>query len=327
MKKLVAIILSLICVVSVCFAIPASAEEFAPSAALADTPDVLPPDDLDAEKVPDDMKAEDVVAVINGGEDPVFVSVEDLIQISISEAKNSLNSEDKNVAALSKALVDAFTALKNHKDGVKSEKNIVKAAEDLGIKNPEMNVTEIFEVNLGEAANEALNKDGTSVVLRFENKSNAVQGKLIVAHMVGNEWKAIAKDKVTVTKDAIKVEFDSLCPVMFISVAEGKAPVASEEETDAPKTETNAPTNTPTTPAEEDNNIDTIITVVIIVVAVAGVIIAVYLLYKNGKFDSITKSGKNKIVHPERSQYKKSKKAKKWSGKKKIRRQKRRNRK
>jgi hypothetical protein len=305
-----------------CFATSVSAEDFVPSASKVEAPEIMAADDVNADEIPDGVEAEDVVAVVKGGDKNAYVTADAIVQLSVSEAEKIIKNGEAENADAAQALVDAFNAIAKLEGGVASDKNIAKAAEDLGIANPKMNVTDIFEVNLGEAGNEALKADGASVTLKFKNTSGAVQGKLIVAHMVGDAWKTVAKDKVQVTKDTIKVEFDSLCPVMFISVAEGQA-----AETDAPGTESNPTDTTPTTPEEKDNNLDTIITVAIIVVVVAGVVVAIYLLYKNGKLDSVVKVNKQRIVHPDRSKYKKSKKAKKWSRKKQTRRQKRRNRK
>ena len=323
MKKSLALFLSLVFVLSVCFVTTVSADDFVPSSSKAEAPEIMVADDVKAEDLPDGVKAEDVVAVVKGSAENTYVTADAIVQLSIVEAEKIVKDGNAENADVAKALVDAYNAIAKIEGGVAAEKNIAKAAEELGIVNPVMNVTEIFEVNLGEAGNAALKADGASVTLKFENTSGAVQGKLIVAHMVGGEWKAVAKDKVQVTKDTVKVEFDSLCPVMFISVAEKQI-----AETDAPTTESNKPTDTSPDAADDGkNNVDTIITVVIICVVVAGAIVAVILLYKNGKFDGVLKSNSQKIVHPSRSKYKKSKKAKKWSRKKQTRKQKRRNRK
>ena len=313
MKKSIAVFLTVILMISMSVVV-ASADDFVPSSALVEIPELIPDPEVNEGKLPEGVEAEDVVAVIKSDEeDDAYVTFDDIVQISVSEAKG----KDDDV---SKALVNAFEAIQ--KDGVKSVKSIVAAAEDLGIKNPKLNATNIFEVNLGEHT-DALNKEGASVVLTFANESKAEQGKLIVAHMVDGEWKTIAKDKVEVTKDVIRVEFDSLCPVMFINATEDEeATDVATEETDAATEETKPVVGAPTAPVDDDNNVKTIIIIVVVCVVVAGAAVAIYFLYKNGKFDGLIKK-KEPVNHPERSVYKKSKKAKRWSSKKQIRRQRR----
>lgn len=317
MKKTVALFLAIICVLSMSI-VAVSADDFVSSSDRAEVPEILPA--VDEGDLPDDMEAEDVAAVIKGDE-KTYVTFEDIIQISISEADKYAADKDVDeaIAALSKALIEEYSAFDEGKKDLKDEKSIVDAAKSLGITEPQMAVTDMFEVNLGEHTDK-LNKEGASVVLKFANTSKAVQGKLIVAHMVGEEWKAIAKDKVKVTKDTIEVEFDSLCPVMFINVQE-KAVI--EDTTDAPKDETKAPAGAPQTSADDDKT-GTIILVVVICVIVVGTIVAIYFVYKSGNSNA-----KKPAPAPRKtlSAGNKSRKGKKWSGKRKqVRRQRRSNR-
>lgn len=334
MKKSIAILLTLILVLGF-GALGVSADDFIPSKEKNDVPEIVVPSVGEDVTLPEGVEKEDVGAVINKGGEKTAVAIKSIVTLTLSEAKKNItdNVADSALLGMSNALMDAYNAISEKNGDVSGIKEIADAAKDLGIEKPEYAVEEIFEINLGES-NDDLKEDGTSVTIVFENTFGAVAGKVIVAHMVGNDWKTVAKDKVVVDKDNITVEFDELCPVMFISVdetsaggndtAESQNETTKEAETtkETEKESSSASTPAPTDDGDNGNVTKTVIVVVVVCVVAAGAVVAIYLLYKNGKFDKLVKK-KNKIVHPDRAAYKKSKKAKKWSGKKKIRKQRR----
>jgi hypothetical protein len=141
-------------------------------------------------------------------------------------------------------LVDAYNAFKQNgvEKSVEGIADVVK--NDLKISNPKYFVSDLFELNIGEYASEL--EDDAEVTVSFSNAVvNAKAGKLIVAHMVEGKWKMVPTSDVVVSEDAIKVTFDELCPVVFLSVSEGEAstpggdtkPPVSNEETKAPADE------------------------------------------------------------------------------------------
>ena len=180
------------------------------------------------------------------------------------------SADDK---AACEAFVAAYDALK--KDGVKATVANIDAfvAESLNIENPTYFVSNVFELNIGEHT--AKLEGDASVTVRFDNGTiKAKSGELVVAHMVGDAWKIVAKEDVKVTEDTIEVTFDQLCPVAFINVAAGEAP------------------QTPDVPGDDDAD-DGVMTATIIILSVTAVIIAgivvFYVLEKKGVLAKISK--------------------------------------
>lgn len=261
MKKTFVCRLALAMVVIMCFAaVSAVAADFAPSIEAAPVPEVVAPSTDKA----------GVGAVINGADNQTEdIALTEMLIVSYNEAKEQLD----NPAC--EAFVAAYDALK--KDGVKATiANIdAFAAESLNIENPTYFVSNVFELNLGEHTAK-LEGDAT-VTVRFDNSQiKAKSGELVVAHMVGDTWKIVAKDNVKVTDDTIEVTFDELCPVAFINVTAGEAG------------------QTPDVPGDDNTDGDDgVLTATIIILSVTAVIIAgivvFYVLEKKGVLAKLSK--------------------------------------
>ena len=257
MKKLVVCLLAVTMVLCMSFAVvsvSAADSDFAPS--------------IEAKPVPEIIVNEGVGAVINNSDDTTEnVLVSDMFYVSYNQAKEKIVAgAEGEEAATCNALIAAYDALKAA--GVKkSIANVDKfVTENLKIANPEYFVSHVFELNLGAANSDKLAGDA-SVTVKFDNTDiNAKEGKLVVAHMVDNEWVIVPKDNVKVTAETVEVTFDDLCPVAFLHVEEGEATPAPGGDTDA-----------------ED---DGLLTATIIILSITAVIIlgivVFYILEKKG---------------------------------------------
>ena len=205
-----------------------------------------------------------------------------------------------HVATVSKELVKAYNEVKAATHISEKVAEINEVAADLGFEEPVMAVTSMFEVNPGtQEHQDALAEEGATITISFANTMGAVQGGMLVAHMVEEVWKLVAPEKVVITPETITVEFDNLCPVMFMSVEEKveETTVATESETvEITETETETETETVTeTETEVESESETekidepkksnalvIVIIVVVVVAAAAVVVVVVLKKKKG---------------------------------------------
>ena len=232
MKKLVVCLLAMAMVLCMSFAVisvSAADSEFAPSIEVKDVPTVSG-------------------AVI--GEEAVEYTI----------------TSYKDVAAdASNALTQAYKALEEA--GVKATITDIDkfATETLKIENAKYYVSNVFELNLKDAAK--LEGDA-AVTVTFKNDAsiNAKAGKLIVAHMVDNKWVIVPNEDVKVTAETVEVTFDDLCPVAFVHVEEGEA--------------------TPAPGGDDKAEDDGLLTATIIILSITAVIIlgivVFYVLEKKG---------------------------------------------
>jgi hypothetical protein len=230
--------LALALVLCICSSVIAvSAVDYAPSIEVKPTPEIVTPEG----------EAAEVGAVISDGTEIQKVLKSEINAISYEEAKAYIGDStatDAEKKSVCETLVNAYNAFKQNgvEKSVEGIADVVK--NDLKISNPKYFVSDLFELNIGEYASEL--EDDAEVTVSFSNAVvNAKAGKLIVAHMVEGKWKMVPTSDVVVSEDAIKVTFDELCPVVFLSVSEGEAstpggdtkPPVSNEETKAPADE------------------------------------------------------------------------------------------
>lgn len=210
MKKFFALIMSLILVlgmgiVTVC----ADSDVFVPSVEIKEAPDVVSTEGEDGVTV---------IAIITDPTTDTPVAVGELFITSLSEAKN-------NTDAVSTALVKAYNDIKNT-DNIKDKINgMNKHLNDLGFENASISVANVFDVSITDGHMDALNKDDAFITIVFTNDMKATQGSLLVAHMVDDEWKLVDADNIKVDEKTITVNFDTLCPVMFMLASEGEPTV------------------------------------------------------------------------------------------------------
>lgn len=231
MKKLVVCLLTIAMVLSMSFAVlsvSAADSEFAPS--------------IEAKNVP----------TVSGA-----VVGEEAVEYTITSYKDVATDADNALTKAYKALKEAGVAA--------TITGIDKfASETLKVANAKYYVSNVFDLSLKDASK--LVGDAT-VTVTFKNDATigAKDGKLIVAHMVGDKWEIVSKENVKFVGETIEVTFDELCPVALIHVEEGAAP--------APGTDDKA----------ED---DGLLTATIIILSITAVIIlgivVFYVLEKKG---------------------------------------------
>lgn len=209
MKKLLLVVLSVVVVLSMStVAFSADDGSFISSAELQEAPELLP---VEEENV-------DIVAVIDhANDDQTDVDRKYVTIVSLSEA---FGKDDSS----SKALIAAYNEVKGYTDLVSDINGMEDVLKEMGYKSCNASVSAMFELHLDETHNAMLSEDGATVTVRFSNTIKAVQGELVVAHMVDGEWVLVDPDLVTVDAESINAQFDSLCPVMFITVDGELAP-------------------------------------------------------------------------------------------------------
>ena len=264
MKKTFVCRLALALVVCICFSTIAISAT--PSIELKPTPEIITPAG----------SAEDVGAIITNGSEKEEIKKSDITAISYDEAKAYAGS-DENIKNTCAALVEAYNAFKV--ENVEGIGEFVKT--NLNVKNPKYFVSELFEINIGDKAS-MLDGDA-KITISFSNATiKAESGKLVVAHMVNNKWEIVPTSDIVVTADVIKVSFDQLCPVVFLTVSEDEAAADVTPDTE----DTQAPSDTEE-PAD-DNNVLVIVLVSVgsvIVLAAVAFVVAYVILKKKGIVD------------------------------------------
>lgn len=250
MKRSVSLVLSL--ALALCLGITMISADFTPSAESKDVPEIVAPE-VDGEELPDNVSPEDVVAVIVNPEDKVYVVESALSIISVSDAKNYISdadgeSHDEGLLDRCQELIDAYDFV-DEKGVAASVAGIDGMAELLGIEFPKYTVPYIFELSVDDdEASGALNAEESYITVVFDVSSFANEdSKLAVAHIVDEKWVLVPLENTILDaeKGTLTVSFDSLCPVMFISVEESDE-TGSETETSCAGSETESESGTET---------------------------------------------------------------------------------
>ena len=210
--------------------------------------------DVPSAEVPEAPEIMD--AIINKGDEDQKEATVDV---------TTLEQAKQESTTVGDALIEAFEKFdKNPTVSVPALKDF-KTGTDF--ENPVFSVTHAFAIEVENL------EEGASVTISFKNDFGAKQGSIIVIHQNDEgEWLIVPADKVVVSSATIDVTFDSLCPVMFLSVEEAKD--------DAPVVD----------PDQPDNSvmIATIVIVCVTVVIVGGIVVF-YVLEKKGVFAKFTK--------------------------------------
>ena len=206
MKKIALYVLTFALVITM-GVVAVCADEFVPSIEVKEAPDVV--------------ASEGVAAVISGSGADINVTESELTITSLSTAKDGTDE-------ISKTLVDAYNDIKSVERVEDKVNGLEKVAEELGIENATFSVANIFDVSVTAEQKASLGAKDTFITVVFTNEIKATQDNLIVAHMVNDKWVTVDAEKVKVTADTITVDFDDLCPVMFITAAEGEPVVTPD---------------------------------------------------------------------------------------------------
>ncbi len=225
MKRSASFVLSL--ALALCLGITMISADFTPSAESKDVPLVVAPA-VDSEELPDNVAPEDIAAVIVNSEDKVYVVNSVLSMISVSDAKNYISdaedeSRDESFLDRCQELIDAYDSI-DVSGVVASVAGLDDMADLLGIESPKYTVPYIFELSVdNEDASEALNAEGAYITVVFDVSSFVSEdSKLAVAHIVNEKWVLVPLENTVLDAEngTLTVSFDSLCPIMFISVEE-----------------------------------------------------------------------------------------------------------
>ena len=262
MKRSVSLVLSL--ALTLCLGITMISADFTPSAESKDVPEIVAPE-VDGEELPDNVSPEDVVAVIVNPEDKVYVVESALSIISVSDAKNYISdaegeSHDEGLLDRCQELIDAYDSV-DEKGVAASVAGIDGMAELLGVEFPKYTVPYIFELSVDDdEASGALNAEGSYITVVFDVSSFANEdSKLAVAHIVDEKWVLVPLENTILDaeKGTLTVSFDSLCPVMFISVEESDE-TGSETSCAGSETESESGTETGSETAGESADTESV---------------------------------------------------------------------
>ena len=191
MKKLIAVVLALMMVLSV-GAVAFAAETFVPSITYKDAPEIA-----SAQLVYEDGKVEDVTAVC-------------LMIMSVAQAQ-----EDKGTMnpAAKELLLSVYEDLTKGKMELPAD--VLKAA---GLEPTSAVIRELVDISwvCQENPNHAdkLAQEGTQLVITFKMKGVKEGDKVSVMTYKNNAWGAIAN--VEVKDGEVTCTFDHLCPVAFV---------------------------------------------------------------------------------------------------------------
>lgn len=279
MKKFFSLFLTVALILSLGSVLILAGADFVPSAEFNDAPIILTPS-VPAEDLPADYDpADEIKAIITDAQgNKTYIPESKLTVISLSEAFYILDKEDTygaEAVALSQQLKTAYEGIQASLTEAVSGLEAFAAA--LGYTAPEFAVKNIFE--LGDGLDLT---DGSKVDIIFGNNMDVVDGGFIVAHYVDGAWVIVDADKVVFDEsNGIHVEFDSLCPVVFIAVEETAEETTVEGDvTDETTAEDESTVEGDVEPAPSNSWLWIII--VVAVVAAAGV--TVFVLYKKGVF-------------------------------------------
>lgn len=279
MKKFFSLFLTVALILSLGSVLILAGADFVPSAEFNDAPIILTPS-VPAEDLPSDYDpADEIKAIITDGEgNKTYIPESELVVISLSEAYHIVDkgTYDDKAIALSNELIAAYQGIQaSLTEAVTGLEDFVA---ELGFTAPEITVKNIFE--LGDGLD--LSADGAKVDIIFGNNMDVVDGGFIVAHYVDGAWVIVDADKVVFDENNdIHVEFDSLCPVVFIAVEE-----TAEETTVVGDVETDETTAEDETTVGDDapKSSASWIWIVIVVAVVAAAGVTVFVLYKKGVF-------------------------------------------
>lgn len=280
MKKLFCLLIAVAMIASVGSIALLAGADYVPSVQYQDAPILVTPS-VPAEELPDDYNPEDEIKgiIIKGETEKHFVYESECEIISLSKAYAAIDDEtcDAAIVARSSKLIEVNDALKaSISDNIAG---IDEFAAALGFSAPKFMIKNIFDLYVDRD----LSADDDVIHFIFENNMDVTGGAFIVAHYVDDAWVIVDNDKVIFEDDNIFVEFDELCPIVFIAVEE-----ADEETTTAGVDETtDETTDEVTTPGDDDDEDKKTgkswiwIVIISATVVVAGGV-TVYVLWKKG---------------------------------------------
>ena len=217
MKKLFSLLLAVAMILSIGSLALLAGAAYLPSVEYDDAPILVTPS-ISEDELPDDYDPNNEIKgiIIKGEAEKEFVYESDCDIISLSEAYAAIEdaSCEASIVERSTKLIAANDALKKSVSGEIS--GIDEFAKALGFTAPKYSIENIFDLSIGKD----LSADDDFVQFIFKNDMNVAKGSFIVAHYVDNAWVIVEDEKVVFEGDNIIVEFDELCPIVFLSAEE-----------------------------------------------------------------------------------------------------------
>lgn len=277
MKKLFSLFLAVALILSIGSLALLAGADYVPSVEFDDAPVIVTPSVAD-EDLPDDYDpADEIKGIVTNAEgEKTYIPDSKLGVISVSEAHVIGDAEaeyDEALVAASRKVLEIYNGIIDS-SVAEVVTGLDSFAASLGFVAPEFSVKNVFDLDAGVD----LSAEGDSISIIFKNNMDVVDGGFVVACYVNDAWTIVDASKVVFDGENITVEFDDLCPIVFVAVEE-----THEDTTTAGVEDTTEDTTAPIIDDEEDKPNNTWIWIVVVSVAVlAAGGVTVYVLWKKG---------------------------------------------
>ncbi len=274
MKKLFSLFLAVALILSIGSLALLAGADYVPSVQFDDAPIIVTPS-VSEEDLPDDYDpADEIKGIITNAEgEKTYIPDSKLGVISVSEAhviQDAEDNYDETLVAASRKVLEIYNGIIDS-----SVAEVVTGldtfAASLGFVAPAFSVRNVFDLDAGVD----LSAEGDNISIIFKNNMDVVDGGFVVACYINDAWTIVDASKVVFDGENITVEFDDLCPIVFVAVEE-----THEDTTTTGVEETTDETTTSVIDDDKPNNTWIWIVVAVTVVAAGG--ITVYILWKKG---------------------------------------------
>lgn len=276
MKKLFSLFLAVALILSIGSLALLAGADYVPSVQFDDAPVIVTPS-ISEEDLPDDYDpADEIKGVITNAEgEKTYITNSKLGVISVSEAhviQDAEDNYDEALVAASRKVLEIYNGIIDSSVG-EVVTGLDTFAASLGFVAPEFSVKNVFDLDAGVD----LSAEGDNISIIFKNNMDVVDGGFIVACYINDAWTIVDASKVVFDGENISVEFDDLCPIVFVAVEE-----THEETTTTGVEETTDETTTPVIDDGDDKPNNTWIWIVVAVAVVVAGGVTVYILWKKG---------------------------------------------
>ena len=277
MKKLFSLLAAVAMIISLGSLALLVGADYVPSVEFDDAPIIVTPSVAD-EDLPDGYDpADEIKGIVTNAEgEKTYIPDSKLGVISVSEAHVIGDAEaeyDEALVAASRKVLEIYNGIIDS-SVAEVVTGLDSFAASLGFVAPEFSVKNVFDLDAGVD----LSAEGDSISIIFKNNMDVVDGGFVVACYVNDAWTIVDASKVVFDGENITVEFDDLCPIVFVAVEE-----THEDTTTAGVEDTTEDTTAPVIDDEEDKPNNTWIWIVVVFVAlVAAGGVTVYVLWKKG---------------------------------------------
>lgn len=276
MKKLFSLFVAVAMILSIGSLALLVGADYVPSVEFNDAPVIVTPS-VPEEELPEDYDpADEIKAIITNGEgEKVYIPDSKLGVISVSEAyviQDAEDNYDEAIVAASRKVLEIYNGIVDS-SVAEVVTGLDSFAASLGFVAPEFSVKNVFDLDAG--VDLSAEDDVISVI--FGNNMEVVDGGFIVACYVNEAWTIVDASKVVFDGENITVEFDDLCPVVFIAVEE-----TYEETTTGGAEDTTEGTTEPADDDADENGGKAWIWIVVASTTVVAGGITVFVLYKKG---------------------------------------------